>query len=171
LWNFWYNRLELIVTDLSQNQNDKFMWTNGGSTYQPADFMMPYVLRVWKIISTYVPHPFHFVDKRNHGFRWRTSYGIVLPETKTRNNNCKGHTCMHVPTYARTRGPNRVASLKKTVWKLSRVRACLFTPMDYIIWIIFGELYNLDYIIWNKHLLTCLWIIIIQGVRLYNLGK
>jgi hypothetical protein len=27
-------------------------------------------------------------------------------------------------------------------------RACLFTPMDYIIWIIFGGLYNLDYIIW-----------------------
>jgi hypothetical protein len=26
-------------------------------------------------------------------------------------------------------------------------------------------------IIRNKHLLTCLWIIIIQGVRLYNLGK
>jgi hypothetical protein len=28
------------------------------------------------------------------------------------------------------------------------LRACLFTPMDYIIWIIFGGLYNLDYIIW-----------------------
>jgi hypothetical protein len=24
------------------------------------------------------------------------------------------------------------------------LRACLFTPMDYIIWIIFGGLYNLD---------------------------
>jgi hypothetical protein len=30
----------------------------------------------------------------------------------------------------------------------SWLRACLFTPMDYIIWIIFGGLYNLDYIIW-----------------------
>jgi hypothetical protein len=28
------------------------------------------------------------------------------------------------------------------------IRACLFTPMDYIIWIIFGGLYNLNYIIW-----------------------
>jgi hypothetical protein len=28
------------------------------------------------------------------------------------------------------------------------LRACLFTPMNYIIWIIFGGLYNLDYIIW-----------------------
>jgi hypothetical protein len=28
------------------------------------------------------------------------------------------------------------------------LRACLFTPMDYIIWIIFRGLYNLDYIIW-----------------------
>jgi hypothetical protein len=27
------------------------------------------------------------------------------------------------------------------------LRAYLFTPMDYIIWIIFGGLYNLDYII------------------------
>jgi hypothetical protein len=27
------------------------------------------------------------------------------------------------------------------------LRALLFTPMDYIIWIIFGGLYNLDYII------------------------
>lgn len=24
---------------------------------------------------------------------------VVLPETKTRNNNCKGHTYMNVPTY------------------------------------------------------------------------
>jgi hypothetical protein len=29
-----------------------------------------------------------------------------------------------------------------------RLRACLFTPIDYIIWIIFRGLYNLDYIIW-----------------------
>ena len=28
-----------------------------------------------------------------------------------------------------------------------KLRACLFTPMDYIIWIIFRGLYNLDYII------------------------
>jgi hypothetical protein len=30
---------------------------------------------------------------------------------------------------------------------VDKVRASLFTPMNYIIWIIFGELYNLDYII------------------------
>jgi hypothetical protein len=38
--------------------------------------------------------------------------------------------------------------VKATSTFSSLLRACLFTPMDYIIWIIFGGLYNLDYIIW-----------------------
>jgi hypothetical protein len=40
-----------------------------------------------------------------------------------------------------------VATVRSIWLPLQDLRTCLFTPMDYIIWIIFGGLYNLDYII------------------------